>query len=323
VKRTASLPWLLLGVVFSLVQAGAVENDTNSSDPYNTNAPTSSDIANWDTGWAQPQGQSGITGWNYVGIVAGGGGAASGVYLGNGWVLTAAHVGAGIFTLGSGQYTVVPGSIDQGIPWQSGSNNYTADLTLFQIQPDGVTTFSLPNLPSLTIATSAPTVFGGSHRPGSSVAMIGYGDGGSITNETWGLNTVTQANVLVNPTGYSYVSNDFETAYGTTTAGMGRFQSSVTNDYQLVLGDSGGGDFIYDSSSGIWELAGINEALDSNNDSFMIQLSTYSSQFNTIVATPEPSSGLCLACGLLAILGNSRLNNCPIGRRLTRFLAKS
>lgn len=277
-KIRASLPWLILGVVFSLVQTRAVENGTNSS--FNTTAPTGSNIPNWGTGWTQPQGQTGVTGWNYVGIVAGGGGSASGVYLGNGWVLTAGHVGAAPFTLGGGQYLVVSGSVHQGIPWQDDGTNYTADVTLFQIQPDGMTTFSLPNLPSLTIATSSPVPY---H---SSVAIIGYGDGGSRTNETWGLNTVTTADELVEVE--SFGSADFVTAYGTTTEGL----NSATNNYFLVVGDSGGGDFIYNSSHGSWQLVGMNEAVgtagDGNNDtnySYFVDLSAYASQINAIVSS--------------------------------------
>jgi len=54
---------------------------------YDTTAPTSANIPNWNTGWPA----SNATGWNYVGQDNG----SSAVYLGNGWVLTAAHVGAG------------------------------------------------------------------------------------------------------------------------------------------------------------------------------------------------------------------------------------
>jgi len=250
----ASLLCLILGLVLCREEAQAVENGSNST--LNTTAPTSSDIPNWDTGWTQPAGQTGVTGWNYVGTVAGGGGTASGVYLGNNWVLTAGHVGTGTFTLGGTAYSVVPGSA------RSISNsNGTADICLFQITP-------APNLPALNIATLGPSV-------GDSVAMLGYGDRGSITHETWGLNKVTQVNELITPSGYSYVSTDFETAYGVDS-----------NEYYLVLGDSGGGDFVYNSPNGPWQLTGINEAVGSNNppDSYFVELSTYATQIDAIVS---------------------------------------
>src|ERR1700734_1830127 len=81
-----------LALAFALITSPirAVEMNGN----YDTTAPTDSDISGWDSGG----GASGVTGWDYVGTVND----ASGVYLGNGWVLTAGHVGAGTFVLGSG-----------------------------------------------------------------------------------------------------------------------------------------------------------------------------------------------------------------------------
>ena len=258
---TLILLFLLLGSPARAILVG--------SSTYNTAAPTGSDIANWSTGW----GAVGVTGWDYVGTVNG----ASGVYLGNNWVLTAAHVGAGNFTLGSTSYAVV------GTPQLIGS----ADLTLFQIS-------TAPNLPSLTIATTAPVVFS-RNNSGSSVAMIGYGGG---NGKTWGVNTVTANNQPIsvsvgtppNQTNYG-PTTDFETAYGTTTHGS----SSVTNNAQLVLYDSGGGDFVYNSATSNWTLAGINEAnnpISSNPgfyDSYMVQLSSYATQIDAVIAVPEPS----------------------------------
>jgi Trypsin len=281
--------YLLLSSVLFLAQARAVEVGAS----YNTTAPTNSDIANWTTGW----GTNGVTGWNYVGNLSVSGGPAtgdSGVYLGNNWVLTAAHVanagniGAGTFTLGSTSYSVIAGSV-QTIG--------TADMVLFQID---TTSTPAPNLPSLTIATSAPTAFS-ILQAGSSVAMIGYGGG---QGETWGLNTVTSINqsVQINANSTTYTTTDFETAYGTTTHGL----SSVTNSAQLVNGDSGGGDFIYNSSAGIWTLAGINEAVDlGTHDSYMVQLSTYATQINSVTSVPEPSAYALLSVGALLFGANA------------------
>ena len=98
------------------------------------------------------------------------------------------------------------------------------------------------------------------------------------------------------------MTTDFETKFGTSTSGL----SSVTNNYALVLGDSGGGDFIFNSSTGSWQLAGLNEAVDANNDSLMIQLSTYAQQINATVPTPKPSAGVFLACAFLAVFGGQR-----------------
>jgi len=267
---------------FLLAPVRAIENISNST--FNTTAPTSSDISNWTTGW----GSGGITGWDYVGQVNG----ASGVYLGNGWVITAGHVGPGNFTLGGTTYSFVSGSA-QGVSDVNG----TADLTLFQIATQ-------PTLPSLTLSLSLPVAFS-PITAGSPVAMLGYGGG----NESWGYNTVTQTNVLITPGGYSYVSNDFLTVNGTTTYGL----SSVTNNYQLVGGDSGGGDFVFNSNTNLWELTGINEVVGTGminaqtaTFSGMVQLNTYQSQINAIVATPEPATWALLGLGLVFVWGYSR-----------------
>jgi len=269
------LIFLLFLPAVPLIQARAVEEDVNGVDGFNVSVPTSGDIPNWDTGWAE----TGISGWNYVGTVNDG----SGVYLGNNWVITAGHVGAGPFTLNGTSYEMAPGSA-QVITDSLG----TADLTLFQLT-------LAPNLPALTIATNPPFSLSW-HDPGSQVAMIGYGSG----SETWGLNTVTAANVTVEVIGYSYETTDFQTAYGTTSDG----NQSVTNNAVLIGGDSGGGDFIYNSAAGTWTLAGINEAVDlSNADSYMVQLSAYASQIHALTAVPEPGDFLLTGMGLAVLAG--------------------
>lgn len=263
----------LLGM--SVLRAVAIEVTVDGNATFNTNAPTSSDIPNWDTGWPE----SGTTGWDYVGTVNG----ASGVYLGNGWVLTAGHVGAGDFTLQGETYDAVPGSA-QGFSNSTG----TADLTLFQLAQS-------PALPPLTLETTTPVRLSHSHQ-GNQVAMIGYGGG---YGETWGLNTVTAVNQDTEVEGYSYDTVDFETAYGTTTDGS----YSATNNAFLVGGDSGGGDFIYDSSTGSWVLAGINEAVDTtNNNSYMVQLSAYASQIDPIVDVPEPRQYVLIGLALALLM---------------------
>jgi hypothetical protein len=130
--------------------------------------------------------------------------------------------------------------------------------------------------------------------------MIGYGGG---QGETWGLNTVTQKNLSVQLNGYSYTTTDFETAYGTTTYTQGPFTASVTNDYDFILGDSGGAGFIYNGST--WQLAGINEAVDEKN-SFLVQLSAYSTQINAVTSVPEMSTPAFLVLGLLAWMWGGR-----------------
>jgi hypothetical protein len=102
--------------------------------------------------------------------------------------------------------------------------------------------------------------------------MIGYGDGGGHGNETWGYNSVNYAvSIFVNivQNSISYWTNDIATQSNTSNA-----------PYQLVDGDSGGGDFIYNSSTGFWELAGLNEGIFSGGGSVFVQINN--STFDTV-----------------------------------------
>ena len=230
---------------------GAVE----SNGSYVTTAPT---VANWNTGW----GSSSVTGWDYLGQVGG----ATGVYLGNGWVLTADHVTPGDFTLDGITYSPVAGSSHSIV---SGTDQ--VDLRLFQIA-------SGPSLPSLTLAGPSQQLIG------KTVVMTGFGVDPAFGSQakTWGANTISNDSIQVTLQGYPYNSIDFETVYG------------GGNQSVLYVGDSGGGDFIY--SHGKWLLAGINEALDGNN-SYMVQVGEYASLIDPIVAVPEPDAALLAGLG--------------------------
>jgi hypothetical protein len=249
---------------------------------YNLTYPTSSDIPNWTSGW----GASGVTGWNYVGSTNN----ASSVYLGDGYVLTAAHVGAGNFLLDGQTYDAIGGSAE---------SFGTADLTLFKIDTTS-TTGTLLDLPALTLQTTTPAV-------GSSVVMIGYGNG---VGEAWALNTISENNQSVSLDNTPYTSTDFSTADSFQEVG-GDPDVSMTTDGQLVPGDSGGATFIYNSSTHEWELAGINEVLledDSDYDkidgSGMIQLSDYASSIEADMVPEPPAWPLVL--GSVALLAGTR-----------------
>jgi hypothetical protein len=272
----------LLGV--TLVRASAVEELVNGFASFNTTAPTCANIPDWDTGW----GASDVTGWNYIGSINGN---ASAVYLGNNWVITAAHVGAGTFYLNGDGYDEAPGSA-KGIVTATG----TADLTLFKLT-------EAPDLPPLAIEATTPVPLSQS-QPGALVAMLGNGGG-----ESWGLNTITAVNLTEQIGGFTFKTLDFETDLGTTTLGS----ESATNDATFVVGDSGGGDFIYDSVTGSWQLAGLNERLDSNNDANMIELSAYCSQIDALTGVPEP--GGYLPAGLVLTVSIAFRNS--FGRRKT------
>jgi hypothetical protein len=258
---------IVILLLASLAPAQAIEKNGD----YDTTQPTSATFPNWNIGW----GATSVTGWDYLGSVNN----ASGVYLGNGWVMTAGHIGAGDFVIpygpGAGSYKFI------GTPQPVANPAGTADLTLFQIQSPPAA------LPPLILPASAPIAFS-STKTGTSVAMLGFGGGQGLC---WGLDTVTEINQSITPANYSYVSTDFFADHGTVTRGS----KSITNNSQVVVGDSGGGDFAYNSSTGKWELIGINEVSGSftgtNGNPYygdgtfsgMVQLSTYQSQITGIV----------------------------------------
>ena len=108
------------------------------------------------TGTGSAATTSSTPGAAYVGYIIGQDGSTlSGTYLGNDYVLTAGHVGAGNFTLGTTTYDYVAGSA---------VNIGGADLTLFRISGD-------PGLPALTLPTLAnPPIV-----DSTSFYLIGYG----------------------------------------------------------------------------------------------------------------------------------------------------
>jgi len=280
------MPWAVLLIFFFVSFLAVPVRAIEMNNAFDTTPPTSSNIPNWNTGWPA----SNVTGWNYVGQIAG----ASGVYIGNGWVLTAGHIGFGNFTLNGVTYTAIGGT-GHAILDSDGD----ADLYMFQIA-------NPPNLLPLPIRSSDPVAFSPT-QAGSLVAMLGFGGGNG--NLTWGVDNVTEINEYpVTPSNYSFVSNDFFTDDGEVQRGS----STITNESSVVSGDSGGGDFIYNTTTRRWELAGINEVTGSydgynpvtdqnydgnGNFSGMVQLdnnaavmSTYASQINAYVSSTAPIS---------------------------------
>ena len=243
---------------------------------YNLSQPTNTDISNWTSGWAQPAIQpinyTQTTGWNYVGSVGGN----SAVYMGNNWVLTAAHVGSGGFLLNGAVYPMVPGSVQQV--------SASVDLLMFQISP-------APVLPTLPVRSTDPIVAGVNGSTSSKVAMIGWGAGNGDRQETWGYDTVNAINYYpLTPMGSSYASNAFLTY---TKSG----NKNPENLYEVVTGDSGGAGFIYNTNTSSWELAGINDVdgtitySDNTTGGFsgLVQLDTYATTIRNIVAQPLPT----------------------------------
>lgn len=247
---------------------------------YNTNDTINSSLPGWSSGWGAGNTNGG---WNYVGQV-GDSTQGSGVYLGNGWVITAGHVGAWNFTLGTNTYATTGYSYTNFTYNYLGTTEY-ADLNLFRISTLSTTGNSLLPTNNLSLVPAYTS-------SGNTLVMIGYGDASVGRQKSWGINTVTANNLLVPLGGTSYSSVDFQTAYGPSGYG-------TTNTAVLVTGDSGGGDFAY--GGGNWYLVGLNEAVSGNN-SYFVNLGYYSTQIEAVMSSvPEPGTWMLLGIGILFI----------------------
>ena len=162
-------------------------------------------------------------------------------YLGDGWVLTANHVGTGAITLAGVVHAALPASAVRlehapGVP---------TDLRLFRVATD-------PGLPTLEISSSPPP-------PNGQVTLIGYGrDRGAATSWNgiagwswlssrslrWGVNRLTQAGqtIVLGGSTVRSLSFDFD-------------QGAPGHEAVAVTGDSGGPVFVGGAADG--ELAGL------------------------------------------------------------------
>jgi hypothetical protein len=185
-------------------------------------------------------------------------GALNAVYLGYGWVATAAHVNPGSVTLDSVTYPEVPGSYVQIV--HSGST--LADLAVYRIDPYPF------GIPALEIPTSPAPV-------GADVRLIGYGkprgaatqwmgiDGWQWlagTVKRWGTNEVGAVLDPGPPPGPLVNTTDLVIGSWTTRSLVADFTENAPGDEGVVtVGDSGGAFFVRDGSA--WKLGGVSFAL--------------------------------------------------------------
>jgi hypothetical protein len=195
-------------------------------------------------------------GWLNVGLVGG----ASGVYLGNGWVITAEHVGGNSFQLSDGRSFAI--SADYNYRVKNSGLPGAPDLRMFRLTQD-------PGLPAMTIASAAPT-------SGMQVMMIGSGTdraaqlhGWNLSSGTNGVQWTETSPLSASVLGYNLVdsntkrwgqnivsSNSTFRATDTTQVFMTTFdRNGITFEAQATPGDSGGG--VFTGSDDGWRLAGL------------------------------------------------------------------
>ncbi|MCA9217916.1 MAG: hypothetical protein KDB27_32825 [Planctomycetales bacterium] len=245
-----------------------------------------------------------------------------GVYIGNRWMLSVEHVGAGqtVFQdVGTFEYEAGT-EIRLANPTGVGISLVT-DLVMYRLQTD-------PGLPSLKIAPTGPTV-------GTDVTMIADGGlrDGNLVN--WDVTEVTPTdwvwtqvassgdysgynsfgtgkrwatNVVSTTTNEDSSLNEVNSGYGDVVSFSTIFDitGGTTNEGQAAIGDSGGAMFAKDAF-GAWQLTGLIHAVSTYEDqplpgltalegnaTYSADLSAYSSQIVAISAVPEPTGAVSI-----------------------------
>jgi hypothetical protein len=190
-------------------------------------------------------------GWANVGTI----GTLTGAYLGDGWVLTANHVGERAIVLQGITYQPLAGSRVR-FEKPPGSN---ADLAVYRIQ-------GRPPLPPLVLADTTPGL-------GDEVTMIGNGWNREAGLTYWDVDWLEVSQPFAVFTGYKrfccvsptrwgrniVTATDLDIVIGGSTTRSFEvifdLSGGVTDEAQAVVGDSGGAVFV--KRSGQWQLAGI------------------------------------------------------------------
>jgi len=253
----------------ALWSAGALSSygvvDANS--PANTNAP--------------PDGSP----WANVGTVN----FDSGIYLGAGWVLTAAHVGPGSFNLNGVAFTY-----DGASQRLTNSDGTLTDMVIFHLS-------ALPSLPKLLLTSNTPTassqvdMIAHGRIAGSAQTNIGTYTGfywSSDAHKSWGNNKVNAGGLITANAGASYGN---VTVFSTTFEPPGFL---TTEPAQAAAGDSGGG--VFQKIGSGWQLMGmldlISDFLDQTNgtavygnQTLAADIATYRNEIVAIIKATIPA----------------------------------
>lgn len=238
--------------------------------------------------------------WQHVGMI----GMGSGIYLGQGRVLTSAHVGCYPFRLQDGSRYEPDYASWRILKNADGSKS---DLAVFRIRVPKSS--ALARLASLPLAERRPndapilllgTGFTQGKEPialktqGRSLGILGYRIQ-PRRSHAWCLNRGSQPLDSLVATGRNFITQCFTT----------RFERSPFAG-QATDGDSGGAAFCYNTELGRWELAGCIVAVSQPAASvtfgcrtFLSDLAVYGAQLDASgqASAPKPASGAAQAVG--------------------------
>ncbi len=226
--------------------------------------------------------------WVNMGHVNG----SSGIYLGAGWVLTAAHVGAGNVDF-SGSFFPFDGLSRQ----LTNSDGSLTDIVAFHLA-------SLPNLPRMPLSASTPPAFtpldliGFGFNAASAVTTIGPYTGvfwSATQVKSWGSNKIDRGgvtNIFDGMFNITVFSMDL-TAPG--TAGPG---APTADEAMAAPGDSGGG--VFEKVGSTWQLVGLIDAISTfpdqlgstsvfGNGTYAGDIATYAPQIQAILGATQPA----------------------------------
>jgi len=232
-----TLAWIVILAFAAGEPAGAIINSQPAADYESENA-LRDHLASWAEDKPFPF-------WKNIGQID----RSTGIYLGNGYVLTAAHVGAGTFRTSDGKSYSVAGDTVQFFRNHDGS---LADLCLFRIAFQPVD--PIASCPAIPLTTMIPrkgnrlVLLAGGAGPKSSGKRFAWSDDYRVR---WGLNSIEEVYAMPMPTS-RYSSFGFATHFGKDGA-----------QCQAAPGDSGGAAFHFNPAADRWELAGVIVAVDS------------------------------------------------------------
>lgn len=273
-------------------------------------------VINTGDGTGNTSAPSNDPGWANVGTI----GTLTGVYLGDGWVLTANHVGDGAIVLQGITYQPIAGS---RVRFQKPLGTY-ADLIAYRI--DGQ-----PPLPAIVLADTTPNL-------GDEATMIGKGWNREAGLTYWDIDWLEVSQPFAVFTGHKRFCCESPTRWGrniitasnldivltgsTTRSFAAIFDllGGVSDEAQAVPGDSGGAVFI--KRSGQWQLAGTlfavsifenqpNSTAVFGQASYAADVAFYRDEILAVITPPPvpvllPLAAFTLA-GALAVLGRYTL----------------